>query len=144
MTLDQFAIPTQETLHIIHLKNYSEHNSITTNLGEFTLQEGHVSIRKKPMLTLFTTPYLKHALYVTYQDEGTIRKEKISYSPNGPSFYWGYSIVLSVSLLPLVFFLFLEEITVGLFLVTMHSHCDDSLVDLFFSATSKYYSYCYI
>ena len=109
MTLDQFAIPTKETIHIIHLKNYSEHNSITTNLGEFTLQEGHVSIRKKPMLTLFSTPYLKHALYVTYQDEGTLRKEKISYSPNGPSFYWGYSIVLSVSLLPLVFFLFFRR-----------------------------------
>ena len=109
MTLDQFAIPTQETLHIIDLKNYSEYNSITTNLGEFTLQEGHVSIRKRPILTLFTSPYLKHALYVTYQDEGILRKEKISFSPIGPSFYWGYNIVLAVSLLPLVFFLFFRR-----------------------------------
>ena len=67
------------------------------------------SFRSSLLLTLFTTPYLKHALYVTYKDDGTLRKEKISYSPNGPSFYWGYSIVLSVSLLPLVFFLFFRR-----------------------------------
>ena len=109
MSLDQYAKPKQESLRIIHLKNYSEQNSITTNLGEFTLYEGHVSLRKKPMLTLYTTPYLGHAIYVTYRDGGLLRKEKISYSPNGPSFYWGYSIVMSVSLLPLVFFLFFRK-----------------------------------
>ena len=109
MSLDQYAKPKQESLRIIHLKNYSEQNSITTNLGEFTLYEGHVSLRKKPMLTLYTTPYLGHAIYVTYRDGGLLRKEKISYSPNGPSFYWGYPIVMLVSLLPLLFFLFFRK-----------------------------------
>ena len=109
MLLDQYAPPIQESLRIIHLKNYSEHNSITTNLGEFTLYEGHVSIRKKPKLTLYSTPYLGHAIYITYQDRGLLRKEKISCSPNGPSFYWGCSIVILVSLLPLLFFLFFRK-----------------------------------
>ena len=109
MSLDQYENPTQQTLRIIHLKNYSKENVITTNLGEFSLQKGHVSIRKKPKLTLYTTPYLLHDIYVTYRDEGLLRKEKISYSPNGPSFYWGSPIVMLVSLLPLLFFLFFRK-----------------------------------
>ena len=85
MSLDQHSKPTQQSLRIIHLKNYSKENAITTNLGEFTLQKGHVSIRKKPKLTLYTTPYLQHDIYVTYRDEGLLRKENICLLYTSPS-----------------------------------------------------------
>mgnify|MGYP001197365167 CR=1 FL=1 len=109
MSLDQYSSPLQKSLRIIHLKNFSEHNSITTNLGEFTLPEGHVSLRKKPKLTLHTTPYLNHDIYVTYLDGEIHRNTKVSYSPNGPSFYWGYPIIMIVSILPLFFLLFFRK-----------------------------------
>ena len=109
MSFDQYTKPTQQSLRIIHLKNYSKQKAITTNLGEFTLNKGHVSLRKKPNLTLYTTPYLSHAIYITYRDDGFIRKQRILYSPNGPSFYWGYPIVMAISLLPLLFFIFFRK-----------------------------------
>ncbi|MEJ6588948.1 MAG: DnaJ domain-containing protein [Crocinitomicaceae bacterium] len=109
MIADQFAEPVQRKIKVTGFKNYSTNNSITTIEGDFTVDETHSSIRGKSEFVLFESKYLKHGLFINYDHEGEIQSQKILYSPITPSFYWGYKIVLFVSLMPFVFYVLFRK-----------------------------------
>ena len=106
---DQYSVPTQRKIAILSLSNYSRSNEIITEEGQFQLKEGHASIRGKNEVILFESKYLKHGMFVAYQHEGVYVWQKVLYSPQGPSFYWGYKIIVFVSALPLLFFIFFRK-----------------------------------
>ncbi len=110
---DQLAEPTQRIVTITSLKNYSAGAEINTEEGSFTVieKEKHSSIRFKNELVLFESKYLKQGLFIAYMHEGVTFYQRVSYSPIGPSLYWGYKIVLFVSLIPLLFYLFFRKNT---------------------------------
>ena len=110
---DQLAEPTQRIVAITSLKNYSAGAEINTEEGSFTVieKEKHSSIRFKNELVLFESKYLKQGLFIAYMHEGVTFYQRVSYSPIGPSLYWGYKIVLFVSLIPLLFYLFFRKNT---------------------------------
>ncbi|MDA9206903.1 hypothetical protein N9O41_01055, partial [Crocinitomicaceae bacterium] len=41
--------------------------------------------------------------------DGEYKYHRVLFSPRGPSFYWGFPIVIFVSLLPILFFLFARK-----------------------------------
>ena len=110
---DQLSEPTQRIIAITSLKNYSSEAKINTEEGAFTVieKEKHSSIRSKTELVLFESKYLKQGLFVAYIHEGVTFYQRVYYSPIGPSFYWGYQIVLFVSLIPLFFYLVFRKNT---------------------------------
>lgn len=110
---DQLSEPTQRIIAITSLKNYSSEAHINTEEGAFTVieKEKHSSIRSKTEFVLFESKYLKQGLFVAYIHEGVTFYQRVSYSPIGPSFYWGYKIVLFVSLIPLFFYLVFRKNT---------------------------------
>lgn len=110
---DQLSEPTQRIIPITSLKNYSSAAQINTKEGAFTVieKEKHSSIRSKTEFVLFESKYLKQGLFVAYIHEGVTFYQRVSYSPIGPSFYWGYKIVLFVSLIPLFFYLVFRKNT---------------------------------
>lgn len=110
---DQLSEPTQRIIAITSLKNYSSEAQINTQEGAFTVieKEKHSSIRSKTEFVLFESKYLKQGLFVAYIHEGVTFYQRVSYSPIGPSFYWGYKIVLFVSLIPLFFYLVFRKNT---------------------------------
>lgn len=110
---DQRSDPTQRIVAITSLKNYSAEGEIHTKEGAFTVieNEKHSSIRSKTEFVLFESKYLKQGLYIAYPHEGMKFYQRVHYSPIGPSFYWGYKIVLFVSLIPLMFYLFFRKNT---------------------------------
>ena len=110
---DQLSEPTQRIIAITSLKNYSSEAQINTQEGAFTVieKEKHSSIRSKTEFVLFESKYLKQGLFVAYIHEGVTFYQRVSYSPIGPSFYWGYQIVLFVSLIPLFFYLVFRKNT---------------------------------
>ncbi len=110
---DQRSDPTQRIVAITSLKNYSAEGEIHTEEGAFTVieKEKHSSLRSKTEFVLFESKYLKQGLYITYVHEGLTFYQRLYYSPMGPSFYWGYKVVLFVSLIPLMFYLFFRKNT---------------------------------
>ncbi len=110
---DQRSDPTQRIVAITSLKNYSAEGEIHTEEGAFTVieKEKHSSLRSKTEFVLFESKYLKQGLYITYVHEGLTFYQRLYYSPIGPSFYWGFKVVLFVSLIPLMFYLFFRKNT---------------------------------
>ena len=111
MIADQYSEPTQRRVAITSFKDYSSHNSVMTIEGNFTLNDAHSSLRYHNECILFESKYLKHGLYLAYGHEGKNIYHKVLQAPRGPSFYWGYLIVLAVSLMPLLFYLFFRKNT---------------------------------
>lgn len=110
---DQRSNPSQRIVAITSLKNYSSEGEIHTEEGAFTVieNEKHSSLRSKTEFVLFESNYLKQGLYIAYVHKGLKFYQRVYYSPKGPSFYWGYKIVLFVSLIPLMFYLFFRKNT---------------------------------
>ena len=110
---DQLSEPTQRIVAITSLKNYSAEAEIHTEEGSFTVieKEKHSSLRAQSEFVLFESKYLKQGLFIAYIQEGITFYQRVSYSPIGPSFYWGYQIVLFVSLIPLFFYLVFRKNT---------------------------------
>lgn len=110
---DQLSEPSQRIVAITSLKNYSSEAEIDTEEGTFTIieKEKHSSIRSKTEFILFESKYLKHGLYIAYFHEGFTFYQRVYYSPNGPSFYWGFGVVLFVSLIPLLFYILFRKNT---------------------------------
>ena len=110
---DQRSEPTQRIVAITSLKNYSSKAEIITKEGAFTVMENekHSSIRLKTEFVLFQSRYLQQGLFIAYLHEGIPFYQRVSYSPTGPSFYWGYEIVLIISLIPLFFYILMRKNT---------------------------------
>ena len=110
---DQLSEPSQRIVAITGFKNYSSEAEIDTEEGTFTVieKEKHSSIRSKTEFILFQSKYLKQGLFIAYVHKGVTFYQRISYSPTGPSFYWGYGIVLFISLIPLFFYIFFRKNT---------------------------------
>ena len=110
---DQRSDLTQRIVAITSLKNYSAEGEIHTEEGAFTVieKEKHSSLRSKTEFVLFESKYLKQGLYIAYAHEGLTFYQRVYYSPIGPSFYWGYKVVLFVSLIPLMFYPFFRKNT---------------------------------
>tara|TARA_B100001287_G_scaffold275797_2_gene284483 strand:+ start:428 stop:1264 length:837 start_codon:yes stop_codon:yes gene_type:complete len=108
---DQISEPSQRIVAIAGLKNYSSESKIHTEEGDFTVMENekHSSIRSKTEFILFESKYLKQGLFIAYLHEGITFYQRVSFSPGGPSFYWGYEIVLLVSLIPLFFYVIFRK-----------------------------------
>ena len=110
---DQLSEPSQKIVAITGFKNYSSEAEIDTEEGTFTVieKEKHSSIRSKTEFILFQSKYLKQGLFIAYVHKGVTFYQRISHSPTGPSFYWGYGIVLFISLIPLFFYIFFRKNT---------------------------------
>ena len=110
---DQLSEPSQRIVAITGFKNYSAEAEIDTEEGTFTVieKEKHSSIRSKTEFILFESKYLKHGLFIEYVHKGVTFSQRISYSPSGPSFYWGYGIVLFISLIPMFFYIVFRKNT---------------------------------
>ena len=110
---DQLSEPSQRIVAITGFKNYSTEAEIDTEEGTFTVieKEKHSSIRSKTEFILFQSKYLKQGLFIAYVHKGVIFYQRVSYSPTGPSFYWGYGIVLFISLIPLFFYILFRKNT---------------------------------
>ena len=110
---DQLSEPSQRIVAITGFKNYSAEAEIDTEEGTFTVieKEKHSSIRSKTEFILFQSKYLKHGLFIEYVHKGVTFSQRISYSPSGPSFYWGYGIVLFISLIPMFFYIVFRKNT---------------------------------
>jgi hypothetical protein len=106
---DQFSDLNHRLIKITGYDNLSGEQAITTSEGDFTLQQTHSIIRSKKYLILFETKYLKQTVYVCYNHDGEYKYHRVLFSPRGPSFYWGFPIVIFVSLLPILFFLFARK-----------------------------------
>ena len=110
---DQLSEPSQRIVAITGFKNYSSEAEIDTEEGTFTVieKEKHSSIRSKTEFILFQSKYLKQGLFIAYVHKGVTFYQRVSYSPTGPSFYWGYRIVLFISLIPLFFYILFRKNT---------------------------------
>jgi len=110
---DQLSEPSQRIVAITGFKNYSTEAEIDTEEGTFTVieKEKHSSIRSKTEFILFQSKYLKQGLFIVYVHKGVTFYQRVSYSPTGPSFYWGYGIVLFISLIPLFFYILFRKNT---------------------------------
>ena len=110
---DQLSEPSQRIVAITGFKNYSTEAEIDTEEGTFTVieKEKHSSIRSKTEFILFQSKYLKQGLFIVYVHKGITFYQRVSHSPTGPSFYWGYGIVLFISLIPLFFYILFRKNT---------------------------------